>query len=111
MAIAINTPQDADVTYTETLGGESYKLHQVWNTRSQSWSLDVFLLDGTVVKRSAKLLPEVPLINRNKHLMPGANLFVFKRIEGGEDFVGRNNLGLNGSYVLTYQTDEESVNA
>lgn len=111
MALFINTPQGADTTYTVTLGGVTYRFRQRWNERVGAWYLDVWTVDGELLKLGGKLLPNVPIITRNKHLMQGANLYVVKRINGYSAMVNRDNLGINQNYTLIYQTDKESENA
>lgn len=111
MAQLINTPQTPSSRYTVTLGGETYQLAQRWNGRSKAWYLDIATSDGVVIRTGGKMLPKVPLVLRNKELIPKGNLFVVRNLEGYKLDVGRNNLGLESPYTLAYLTSEEIENA
>ncbi len=110
MALQIDTPQAPFSGYSVTLGGTTFNFVQRWNDRAASWYLDISDASGTVIRKGAKLLPKVPLILRNKSLMPNGNLYIVKQITGYTGNITRDNLGLGSTFTLTYiTTTEEGV--
>lgn len=103
----INNPQVTTSTYRASLGDETYTINQRYNSRTKSWYLDVFNSSGETLVLGRKLLPNVPLITRNRDLMFGGNMTVFQ-LEGSKaQVIDRNNVGLDKDYSIVYYTLED----
>lgn len=107
----IKTPSQASSSYKVSLEGQSYKLYQRFNTRTQSWYLDVYNSDNSPLVLGRKLLPEVPIIVRNLDLMPKGNLTVVQNKSSLATSITRDNLGEGKDYELNYYTLEDLLNA
>ena len=103
----ISTPNTANSTQRVNLSGSNYILKQRFNTRTQSWYIDVLNNSGDVLIYGSKLLLNVPLVVRNLNSMPDGNLAVYKKIGAKSTVLGRNNLGVDQDYVLCYYTLED----
>lgn len=108
MAIQINTPQTPRTRFSVILSGQTYSFLQTWNERSASWYLGITAGDGTIIRSCGKMLPRVPLVIRNKHLMPLGNLYIVAVLDANKEPVSRTNLGLDKDFVLTYILDSEA---
>lgn len=110
MALNLNVP-DAPASYYSTLiEKEIYTLRFKWNTRGESWYLDISTKDGTLLASSSKLVPNTPLIRQNKDKGPAGNFYVISTTTDVTSIPTRNNLGQGLDFELYYISDEELAN-
>ena len=111
MAYYIDIPDSANSVSNISMGKELFEMRVSFNSRSEGWYMSLLDKDGFFVIKGLKILPNTPLLRRNRDLFPeGSNLYVVRVLEGNEvesNTLGRDNLGSGRSYELLYFHDSE----
>lgn len=102
----IDTPSSARSRYKVILPNGSFEFKQRFNTRTQSWYLDIATIEGTIIVKGRKMLQNAWLVTKEKHLFEDSNLAVVGYDNPSEP-LGRNNLGSDKAYRLIYYTRED----
>lgn len=102
---------NADSSYSEqrvTLGTSSYNIVFKYNSRNESWYLNLSTSDGQEsILEGIKIMPNQSLTSR--YLLPDfeGTLFCI-RDKNDPTPLGRNNLGRDKTYRLVWLTEEEA---
>jgi hypothetical protein len=106
MSIVIPVFDESSFTEQITLNGEVFKIGFKYNSRDDTWHMDIARRDGTVLVAGRKLVAEFTLFLRFKYMqdMPKGDMLLFDtKGEGQEttrdDFIDR--------HILSFLTDEE----
>lgn len=106
--MALNLPFIARFSfrYQISIEGESYIFVFKWMDRSKSFYLTISASDGTVIQKNAKLIPNTPLITRNKEIAPSGQIYL---IRTGENLpaITKDSIGPDKEYILRYFTRAE----
>ena len=111
MAISFNIPSAPAAFYNTTIDRENYFFRFKWQDRSQAWYLDVENKDGIILAKSAKLVPNVPILTKNLESGPDGNIYVIKTTEVTTSIPTRFGIGPEKDFELLYLTNEELGNA
>lgn len=91
-----------------SLGGSIFSLRFRWNTRQQSWFMDVRKEDRTPILSGLRLIPGTLLLDRHKwkpELPDGDLVLIDQKNNPAEGELSYDNLGRR--YILTYLSEEE----
>lgn len=76
--LELPTSETPNYSYTTGLDGKEYKFNFIFNTRTKSWYLSIFKLDGTLLLSRVRIVPWLNLINiYTKEDLPLGELYVF----------------------------------
>jgi len=103
----INNPTTPYSTYKVILDGDSYTFTQRYNTRSDSWYLDIVTSSGEVIVLGRKLVLYMPVVVRNLSLMPLGNITVLRKGSSKATEITRDNLSVDSDYNLVYYNLED----
>ncbi len=106
MPLEFNIPSEARSEYSVNIEQSTYIFRFNWQERSQNWHFDMLTADAEPLVLGAKLVPNVPMIRRNRDLGPEGNIYVVNG-STGESVAGRNNLGMNKDFKLLYFSRQE----
>lgn len=108
MAVLIKVPDSPWSSQRITLKGESFLFVLKFNTRNESWYLDIQTTLEEAIVSGIKIMPNQNLTYRQKYKtsLPDGNLWC---IRGKNDFsdIGRDNLGIDETYELMWLSTEE----
>lgn len=106
--MALNLPFVAKYSfrYQISIEGESYVFVFKWMERSKSFYLTITTSNGTVIQKNAKLLPNEPLITRNRELAPSGQIYLIRTGENLPE-ITKDSIGPDKEYNLIYFTRAE----
>lgn len=107
MALQIDNPKLTFSVQTITINKKTYKVYLRYNSRFDYWVLSLQDSKGDYVISGEKILPLKDLITRyNKVPVLGGYLFIDS---SNLDEITYNDLGLQGSHVITYVSLAEAL--
>lgn len=105
MPLLITTPDSAWYEQEVTLEGKNVILEMYWNTRNDSWNLNVYTVDREPIITGVKLVQNNwTHIHYHNAELPLGELVCVKVNDRAEE-LGRHNLG--SDYLLVYLTNQE----
>lgn len=107
----IKVPDAPESTQTLSLSGVEYNIRLTFNTVDKHWRLDIRDLDLNEIVSGLKVMPNQNLTWRYRYIesMPAGSIYCMRQKNDFSD-VGRDNLGVDKTYVLIYLTETEDSN-
>ena len=110
MPVQLNFPSSAPVLgFSTTIEGQVLFFKFKWVGRTDTWYLDITTQDGEPLVLAAKLVPNTPLMRRNRQLGPEGNFYVFKKPASPRVTAGRYDTGVNKGFQIHYYTQDELI--
>lgn len=105
--LEITVPNTSYSTQRVNINNTVYNLQLSFNSRDNSWYLDLFDIDNNPILQSKKLQWGSAITSR--YILPNlidGDFFILKT-EERDQILGRDNFGVNKLYNLVYLTEEE----
>jgi hypothetical protein len=108
MAVLIKVPDSPWSSQRIPLKGETFLFVFKFNTRDESWNLDIQTTLENPIISGIKIMPNQNLTFRQKYKtqLPSGNLWCI-RSKNNFSPIGRENLGIDKTYELMWLTPEE----